>query len=96
MLAAVHTILISYYILVKHKEDLGYSAIVAKFPVDKDTIEVIQQTHAYKIGVGAPSTTEIDEETLERSNDDFIIHRVALTDTLMGIGLYYQVKVCHI
>lgn len=78
----------------KHKEDLGYSAIVAKFPVHKESIEVIRQTHAYKAGVGAPSNDVADaEERVVDNADDFIIHNVAMTDTLVGVALYYQVKI---
>jgi len=75
---------------VKHQEDLGYSAIVAKFPVDKKTIEVIQQTHSYK--AGAPSDGIAADGIQARNTDEFIMHRVAMTDTLMGVALYYQVK----
>jgi len=77
---------------VKHVEDLGYSAIVAKFPVHKETLEIIQQTHARKNGVGE-AAAEISAEEELQMDDRYIVHRVGLTDTLIGIALYYQVKI---
>lgn len=77
----------------KHAEDLGYSAIVAKFPVHKESIEVMHQAHTMKKGVGVGSASEVLIDDHIQSDDNFIAHRVAFTDTLMGIALFYQVKV---
>jgi len=76
----------------KHVEDLGFSAQAAKFPVHQEVIDIIQQTRTYKVGVGKGDQSE-DEEQLLQSNDDFVVHRVELTDTLIGIALFYQVKI---
>jgi len=78
----------------KHTEDLGYSAIVANFPVHKETLEIMKQTHDLrKAGVGEGNASEILVEVPAQDDDNFIVHRVALTDTLIGIALYYNVKI---
>jgi len=84
----------------KHKEDLGYTALISKFPVQPGAIEVIKQAHNTFGGTGVPEDDEIlivekekEKEKIEPVDDTYVIHNVELTDTLVGISLYYQVKI---
>lgn len=75
----------------RHVEDAGYSAIIAKFPIHTDTLQVMKQVHERR-GVGLVNPEDAADD-VQIVDDAFIVHRVALTDTLMGISLYYNVKV---
>jgi len=82
---------------IKHEEDRGYSAVIAKFPVHNPSVEVVKQAH-HTWGKKSDTNSEgkrkgVESEKLVDIDDDFVIHEVQLTDTLVGIAFYYKVKI---
>jgi len=81
----------------KHVEDQGYSAITARFPVNKESIDLIRQTYAENRAASASSNKSVDSTPEEiKHEEEYIIHQVASNDTLVGISLYYHAKIADI
>jgi len=71
-----------------HTRDEEFARLISRFPFNPDNNKTIEN---FPSTSSSPLPTDLIKEEEESQNDDFFLHKVLTTDTLVGLSLRYNI-----